>query len=142
MPPHFSGQPPNLNSHGSFLSNPEALAQNSFEDFSGAALRQLIVRELDTARNLVIGERAAAIGDQILDAERMAGLEDDAGRDDLSPLGIGDAEYRRLANGRMLIDNGLDLARVDILAASHDHVLHAVEDINISSCILIANVSG
>src|SRR6266850_7914411 len=72
----------------------------------------------------------------------MSRLEHHARRDDLSPPGVRYAEDRRLANRRMLADDRLDLAGVDILPARNDHVLHAIEDVEISLGILIADVSG
>src|SRR5262249_56079203 len=90
--------------------------------------------------DLVTGERTFAVGDQLLGGERMAWLEDDGGCDDLSPFRVGYSEHRRLANGWMLGDDRLDFARVDIFATGHDHVLHAIEDVEVAVGILVPGV--
>ena len=50
--------------HGAFLIGPEALTQYSIEDLARTVLRQVGVREFDTARNFVISRGPPAIGDQ------------------------------------------------------------------------------
>src|SRR5262245_44233266 len=94
------------------------------------------------ARNFVAGERTTAIGDQLLGGKRAPGLADDGGRDDLAPLRVGYSEDRRLANRRMLRDDGLDFARIDIFATRHNHVFHAIADVEVPVRILVADVSG
>src|SRR6185295_1576220 len=42
----------------------------------------------------------------------------------------------------MLIENCLDLTRVNILAAGNDHVFQAIQEIEVTFAILIANVTG
>ena len=51
---------------------------------------------------------------------------------ELSPSRIGNAEHFRVANCRVLADNRLDFCRVDIFTARDDHVLDAVENIELS----------
>src|ERR1700730_12007862 len=111
--------------HGSGLTGPEPFAQCALEDFAGAGLRQLEIGELDATWNLVTGQRSTAVRDQLIHTERGAGFQHDTRHDQLTPLGIGDAEHRGLANGRMFVEDSLDLAGIDVLAAGDDHVLHA-----------------
>src|ERR1700676_3970280 len=127
--------------NGSRLMRPEPFAQCTLEDFAGAGLRQLEIGELDATWNLVTGQRSAAVRDQLIQTERDAGFQHDTRHDQLAPLGIGYAEYRGLANGRVFVEDSLDLAGIDVLAARDDHVLHAVQDVQIPFRILIADVA-
>src|SRR6202051_1094514 len=120
---------------------PEPFAEFALEDFAGAGLRQLEVGELDATWNLVTGQRSTAVRDQLIHTERGAGFQHDTRHDQLAPLGIGYAEHRRLANGRVFVENGFDLAGIDVLTARDDHVLHAVQDVQIPFRILIADVA-
>src|ERR1700686_1541421 len=117
---------------------PEPFAQCALEDFAGAGLRQLKIGELDATWNLVTGQRSTAVRDQVIHTERDAGFQHDTRHDQLAPLGIGYAEYCGLANGRVCVEDGLDLAGIDVLAARDDHVLPAVQDVQIPVPILIA----
>src|SRR3954447_3114219 len=42
----------------------------------------------------------------------------------------------------MLVNNGFDLAAIDILSTRDDHVFHAVEDVEIAVRVAVANVAG
>src|SRR5947207_1007 len=59
--PHRSalrrGSGPLVSVHGPVLMGPKTLPQNPLENLAGATLRQLGVQDLNSARNLVIGER-------------------------------------------------------------------------------------
>src|ERR1700730_18616234 len=110
---------------------PITFTQNPFEYFAGATLRQLGVQELDPAWNLVIGERAPAVSRHIIRAEDLSRLQHDTGQHNLTPLGVRYSEDRGFANRGMLVKNRLDLAGVDVLAARDNHVLQAVEGVEI-----------
>src|SRR6266404_1044445 len=127
---------------GSFLAGPGSVTENSFEDFAGAALRQLGFREFDAARNFEIGERSSAIRDQLISSKSLPRLENNAGLHDFAPLRIGYSEDRHFAHGWMRVNHGLDFAGINILAASDDHVFQAIENVEVSICVLIANVAG
>ena len=45
-------------------------------------------------------------------------------------VGIGHADHRAVGHGGVLEERGLDLHRVDVLAAADDHVLGAVDDVD------------
>src|SRR5258708_2349442 len=120
---------------------PITYTKTPFEYSAGATLRQLGVQELNPAWNLVIGERAPAVSRQIVRAEDLSRLQHDTGRHKLTPLGVRYSEDRGFANRGMLVKNRLDLAGVDVLAARDDHVLQAVQDVEITVRILTADVS-
>src|SRR5580700_8702338 len=120
---------------------PVTFPQHPFEYFAGATLRQLGVQELNPAWNLVIGERAPAVSHQIIRAEDLSRLQHDTGHHKLTPLGVRYSEDRGFANRGILVKNRLDFAAVDVLAARDNHVLQAVQDIEITVRILTAGVS-
>src|SRR4029077_16926642 len=120
---------------------PMTFTQDPFEYFAGATLRQLGVQELNPAWNLVIGERAPAVRHHIIRVEDLSRLQHDAGHHKLTPLGVRYSEDRGFANRGMLVKNRLDLAGVDVLAARDNHVLQAVQDVEITVRILTADVS-
>src|SRR5947209_8702517 len=123
------------------MMNCKTLTQNSLEDLARAAPRQLGFRELDAAWNLVIGKRPPAMGDQVIHAEGLSRLQHDACRHELAPLGIRYSENGRFTNRRKLVNHSFDLTGVDVLTARDDHVLQAVQDVEIAFRILVAEVS-
>src|ERR1700730_3223132 len=127
--------------HRPFLIVPETFPQGPLQDLARAALRQLGLRELDAAGNLVVGEKPPAMDDQFVRAKSLSRLPYNAGRDEFAPLWVGYAEDRRFENRRMLVNDGFDLAGVDVFAARDDHVLQAVENVEIAVGVAIADVS-
>ena len=121
--------------------SPKAIAQNPFEYFPGATLRQLGVQELNPAWNLVIGEKAPAVSRDILRAENLSRFQHDTGHHKLTPLRVWHSEDRGFANRGMLVKHRFDLAGVDILAARDNHILQAVQDVEITVRILTADVT-
>src|ERR1700687_5018263 len=119
---------------------PITITQNPFEYFAGATLRQLGVQELNPAWNLVIGERAPAVSHQIIRAVDLSRLQHDTGHHKLAPLRVRDSADLGFANRGILVKSRLDLAGVDILAARDNHVLQAVQDVEITVRILTADV--
>ena len=81
------------------------------------------------------------MSDQIIRAESFSRLQHYASHHEFAPLWIRYSEDRRFTNRRMLVNNCFDLTRVDIFAARDNHVLQAVQDVEIPVCILIADVS-
>ena len=53
-----------------------------------------------------------------------------------------DADDRRLAHAGMLVEHLLDLARVDVVAAADDHVLLAVDDVEVAVVVDAPDVAG
>src|SRR5205823_7467982 len=121
--------------------SPITFTQNPFEYFAGATLRQLGVQELNPARNLVISKRAPAVSHQIIRTEDLSRLQHYTGHHKLTPLGVWYSEDRGFANRGMLVKNRLDLAGVDVLAACDDHLLQAVQNVEVTVRILTADVS-
>src|SRR5690349_18756908 len=120
---------------------PITFTQDPLEYFAGATLRQLGVQELNPAWNLVIRERVPAVSHHILGAEDLSWFQHDTGHHELTPLRVRYSEDRGFANRGVPVKNRLDLAGVDVLAARDDHVLRAVQDVEIPVRILTADVS-
>src|SRR5262249_47017209 len=60
----------------------------------------------------------------------------------LPPIRILHADDADLLDGRVLEDRFLDDARVDVVAAAQEHVLGAVDDIDVAVRIHVADVAG
>src|SRR6266436_6928794 len=128
--------------HSALLMNPKVFAQNLLQYFAGAALRKLGFGELDAARNFEIGERSSAKRDQLISSECFSRLENNDSLYDFAPLWIGYSENRHFAHGWMRVNHGFDFAGVNVLPAGDDHVFQAIENVEISVCILIADIAG
>ena len=70
--------------------------------------------------------------DQFILAQGIARFSHDASSHEFAPLRIRYAKDCCFTNRRVLVDDGLNLARIDIFAAGNDHVLEAIQDIEIS----------
>src|ERR1700688_4754917 len=79
--------------------------------------------------------------DQFILAQSRSRLSHDASSHEFAPLWIRYAKDCCFTNRRVLVDGGLDLARIDIFTASNDHVLETIQDIKIPVCIPVAEVS-
>src|SRR6476660_9276783 len=128
--------------NGPFLACPGSVTQKPLQYFAGAALRQLGLRKLDAARNFEIGERSSAIRDQLFRSKSLPRLEDNDGLYDFTPLRIGYSEHRNFTNCRMSVNDRFDFAGINVLAARYNHVLQAIENEEVSLCVLITNVAG
>src|ERR1044072_4366650 len=111
------------------------------EDLSGRPLRQ-VVEEPDEPRVLVSGDAILDVGADLLRAQLLALDQDDRGTDLLSPLVVGHSEDRRFADLRVLVENLLDLTRVDVVAAADDQVLLAVDDVEVAVLVDAGHVAG
>lgn len=100
--------------HGMFLLSPRTL---TLEDLAGASFRWPGLREFDPAWNLVIGQRAAAMTEQIIQAEDLFRLQHEVSHHEFAP-GIRYAEDRRHTDCWTPVSSGFNLARVRIFAAS------------------------
>ena len=101
-----------------------------------------LVDEPDLARVLVGGDLVLDELAQLFGARLGAVLERDRGADLLAVLVVGHAEHRGLAHGRVLVEDLLDLARVDVVAAADDHVLLAVDDEEVAVLVDGRHVAG
>ena len=116
-------------------------AQLALEDLSARVLGQLVGDD-DVARGLEAGEAVAAEARDLLGGQLVAGARHDDGGDGLDPARVGDAEHGRLGHRRVRVDDLLDLARGDVLAARLDHVLLAVDDVEVALVVEDAEVAG
>src|SRR5215510_1773270 len=80
--------------------------------------------------------------DQLILAERFSRLQRYASHHEFAPLLIGYSEDRHFTNRGKLVNNRFDLTGVDVFSALNDHVLQAVQDVEIPVRILIADVTG
>ena len=60
----------------------------------------------------------------------------------LAPDVAGDADHGDLRHRRVRRDRVLDLDRVDVLAAGHDHVLDPIDQVEIAVLVEVAGVAG
>jgi hypothetical protein len=104
-------------------------------------LRELI-DEAPGARHLVGGEPLPAEFREIFSSRLTTGLELQECDRHLAPVAIGDADHRRVENRRVGVQDILDLARVDVLAATDDDVLAAALHTAIAVLVQAAEVAG
>src|SRR5207247_9221185 len=121
---------------------PVRLAELSLEDLVCAALRQLAFHKLDPARDLVSGDAAPAVIDQIVVIERGAVLQHHASHHQLAPRRIGNSDDGGLFHARVRVDGGFHLAGVHVFAARYDHVLAAVHVVHEAVFVLIRDITG
>src|SRR5207249_1633971 len=62
----------------------------------------------------------------------LAGLQDHEYLDGLAAVRVRDADRGRLSDGRMHEEDLLDFSRVHVVARAEDHVLLAIDDVEIS----------
>jgi hypothetical protein len=72
----------------------------------------------------------------------LAGLEHDPGADLLAVLRVGHAEHLHVLHLGVAVQEFLDLARVDVLAAADQHVLDAADDVAIALGVDGGQVAG
>ena len=70
------------------------------------------------------------------------GAGDDPGRDDLAVLGVGQADDGDLGDGRVVVEELLDLGRVDVLAAPDDQLLAPADDPVVAVVAAAGQVAG
>lgn len=98
------------------------------------ALRGRLVDEHDVARHAVAGPLGAHHRPDLVGVDRVPGPHGDEGGQALPEVGVGHPDDRDLAHRRVLDEERLDLAGVDVLAAADDHVVvsprHEVEPVS------------
>src|SRR5262245_57739106 len=122
--------------------SPETLPQQTLQNLARGVPRQRGVGELHASRNLVISERATAERHQVIGADGLSRCEHDTRGHELAPFLVWNAEHRGFMDRRMLEQDRLDFAGVDVLAARDDHVLAAIEDEEEILGVAIPDVSG
>src|SRR3954463_13959614 len=113
----------------------------ALEDLAGRPLRQ-IVHEPDVTWVFVGGDALLDERAQVPRRRPGPGLERDRRPDLLAEGLVRDADHRRLADVRVLVDDLLDLARVDVEAAADDDVLLAVDDVVVAIVVDARDVAG
>ena len=94
------------------------------------------------ARDLVVRQTLAAVVDQRFGGELHLRFQHNTCSDELSPLRIRDSENRHFAHGWMIEDHGLHLTAIHVFTTRDDHVLLAVEYVEIAIDVLITDISG
>ena len=113
----------------------------ALEDLAGGVAGQ-DVDDLDRLGALVVRQALSGEGDDLVGVDGLARLRSHDGVHGLDPLGVRDAEDGDLGNLRVGGDDALDLGAVDVLAATDDHVLDPVEDIDEALVVGAAEVAG
>ena len=88
--------------------------------------------EADEARHLVVRDLALAERPDLFFGGAPAGLQHDPGADFLAEARVGHAEDLHRLHLRVAEQELLDLARIDVLAAADQHVLHAADDVAVA----------
>ena len=91
---------------------------------------------------LKLAMRAPRPGDDVGRVPPRSGLQDDDRLHRFAPGVVGDADHRRVGDRRMTEERVLDLGRIDVLAAGHDHVLHPVIDEDVALLVHVGGVAG
>src|SRR3954453_286496 len=123
------------------VGGPEGLTQLELLDLPGGGAGQLVT-ELDPLGDLVPGDLAPAVRDDLLRGDLPALRAHDERGDQLAPLVVGDADDGDLRDGRVAEHGVLDLDGGDVLAAGDDHVLLAVGDREVAALVDRAAVAG
>ena len=112
-----------------FLAELEAhLLELELLDFARASQRELVDEE-DVLRNLVTGNLAATELLHILWLHLCTLFENDEGTDGLTVFFGRNGSHLNIANARHVVKELLNLTRIDILAATDNHVLDTARNL-------------
>src|SRR4029078_1140648 len=111
------------------------------QDLPGRALRQL-VNQPDLPRVLVGGDLVAGERAQFLRGRAGVRLQRHGRADFLAEVVVGYPDHGHLAHRRVLVQDFLDLAWVDVVAAPDDHVLLAVDNVEVAVLVDLGQVSA
>src|SRR5262249_26876225 len=100
------------------------------------------VDEFDIAWDLVVRDLAVAERAHFLRRQILARANPDPGAQLLAIAVVGDAEDLHVLDLRMTIEEFLDLARIEVLAAADHHVLDAADDVAIALVVDGGEVAG
>src|SRR5947208_1174774 len=110
------------------------LAHHEFLDLAGDGHREGI-DELDVARDLVVGDLALAELADLLGGRLLAVMQLDPGADLLAVLLVRHADHLHVLHLEMAVQELLDLARIDVLAAPDHHVLEPADDVDVARIV-------
>ena len=102
---------------------------------------QRLRRELEVAWDLVAHEPLGEVRAQLVDIDGRAvvGLHDRV--DPAAEIVVGQADHRRGAHARMLVERGLHFGRVHVRAAREDHVGLAIGEVHVAVGVDRAHVA-
>ena len=107
------------------------LAHLELLDLAGDGHREL-VDDLDVARDLVVGDAAAAELPQRVGVDVGARSQPDPRHQLLAVAVVGHADHLDVLDVGVGVEELLDLPRVDVLAAADDHVLDPPDDVHVA----------
>ncbi len=118
------------------------VAQFVAREFADRRARQF-VDEIERRRNFVLAELAGEECLELVQRERIgAGAQLDKGLRRLAAVIVGNADHDHFLHRGMVIDRLLDHLRIDVEAAGDDHVLLAVDQIEIAVTVHVADIAG
>ena len=106
-----------------------------------ASVRGQLVAQLVAPRPLVPRDARRDERLEVGEVELARHLRLDDAVDALAPLVVRDAEHRDVEDTGVLVDDRLDLGRVDVHAARDDHVLLAVADVEVALLVRVRDVA-
>ncbi len=120
---------------------PSLVAQHETADLAGRRERHF-GDEIDAARHLEARQVPVAPVENLVGRHPALRPTHHERVDILAAHLVREADDRRLLHLRMLVQHQLDLLGKDVAAVADDHVLDAVEDIEIAVLIEAADVAG
>src|SRR5258705_8305120 len=120
----------------------EGAAQFALEHLAGARERKRFGSDVHAAWTFVAGYLPLAERDDLSGMDVRARVRNHEGMDGLAPSLAGNADHGALRHRRMLRDDVLHFHGIDVLAAGNDHVLHAIDQIDITFVVHVAAVAG
>ena len=127
--------------HHRLPAGPVRRAQLALEDLARARLRQRL-RPHARSSWAPCSPRSPPRQYATSSAPVTGGARHDDGVDGLAPALVRDAEDRRLEHGGVAVEDVLDLGAVHVLAARDDHVLRAVDEVDVGLVVHVAEVAG
>src|SRR5271170_6146190 len=118
--------------HSSALARPVRLADDLALKLADRAAREGLGPEHDLPRLLVGAELVTAGLDDFLGRDGGPGLRDDLGHRGLAPALVRHAEHHYLTDAGQRADDPLEFGRPDVEAAGNDHVVLAVDHVQVA----------
>ena len=117
------------------------LAKGFLVQFAVSGERQT-VEQMNLFRDLVLGQSAFAVAQQRFQVQLGAGIGDHERRHRFAPVRVGQADHRHLADTGVRLDGVLHLRGVHVHAAADDHVVLAVQQIQVTVRVHPSDVAG
>src|SRR5215469_1136480 len=111
------------------------------QDLAGRSFREL-VHEPEAPRVLVSGDPLLRERDELRRGRAGTRLERDSGANLFPELRMGQPDHGDLRDGRMLVQDFLDLTRVHVVTAPDDEVLLAVDNVVVAVLVYPRHVSS